>query len=110
MTTLADVLQPLDETIPSSLVSSTSLAAIAATVQDLPSELTHHFGFECALGDDAPTADFALAINSQDGEDALLGSEPLPARSHGSRGMCPRSAGGTPAVTGLAIDERRVTR
>jgi hypothetical protein len=84
MTTLADVLQPLDGTIPSSLVAPASLAAIAATVRDLPSALTHHFGFECALGDAAPTADFALAINPQDGEDGLLGSAPLPAayRAH----------------------------
>src|SRR3954452_22533561 len=79
MTTLADILQPLAETIPSSLVSPASLAAIAATVGELPSELTHHFGFECALGDAAPTADFALSMTPQDGEYATLEWEHLPA-------------------------------
>ncbi|HEY7062215.1 MAG TPA: hypothetical protein VII06_12115 [Chloroflexota bacterium] len=79
MTMLAEVLQPLDGAIPSSLVSSASLAAIAATVRALPSELTHHFGFECALNDPAPTADFALSMTPEEGEQALLGREALPA-------------------------------
>jgi hypothetical protein len=79
MTMLADVLQPLAGTIPSSLISPASLAAIAATVRELPGELTQHFGFECALGDATPTADFALAIVPQEGKSAKLDCEHLPA-------------------------------
>jgi hypothetical protein len=79
MMVLADVLQPLAGAIPSSLVSPASLAAVAATVCELPGELTQHFGFECALGDATPTADFALAIVPQEGESAKLGPEHLPA-------------------------------
>ena len=79
MTGLADVLQPVAETIPSSLVSPASLAAIAATVRELSGELTQHVGFECALGDATPTADFSLAIAPQPAVSALLGAEHLPA-------------------------------
>ena len=78
LTALSDVLQPLAWAIPSSLVSPASLDAIAATVRELPSELIQHFGFECALGDAMPTADFALAIVPQDGGSAMLGCEHLP--------------------------------
>src|SRR6266849_8033347 len=79
MTVLADVLQPLAGAIPSSLVSPASLAAVGATVHALPSTLTYHFGFECALGDPTPTADFQLAITAFDGGHRMLGMEPLPA-------------------------------
>ena len=49
MTTLADALSLLEGAVPAGLISSASLAAIRATVRVLPSTLTYHLGFECAL-------------------------------------------------------------
>src|SRR3954452_8231434 len=79
MTTLADVLSPLEGVVRADLISAASLAAIGATVQALPSTLTYLFGFECALGDPTPTADFALVITAVDGGHRALATEPLPA-------------------------------
>src|SRR5437870_7478602 len=79
MTTLADVLRPLEGAVPAGLISAASLAAVGATVHALPNTLTYYFGFECALGDPTPTADFALGITALDGGHRVLGMEPLPA-------------------------------
>ena len=62
MNTLADTLAVLGPDLPPALISPENLAHIAATVQHLPGAVTTFFGFECALSDETPQADFLIRV------------------------------------------------
>ncbi|MBN1219837.1 MAG: hypothetical protein JXM69_12990 [Anaerolineae bacterium] len=58
MNSLADTLTVLGPDLPPALISPENLVNIAAVAQYLPGAITTFFGFECALGDEMPRADF----------------------------------------------------
>jgi hypothetical protein len=72
MNSLADTLTVLGSDLPPALISPENLANIAGVVQHLPGAVTTFFGFECALGDETPQADFLARTTANEAGVSIL--------------------------------------